>query len=135
MALLCCNGLSTYRPLRIDHESKFDMFKAWAAYPRETSPRGDVQISPSSFIIQLVRQVNFGPIEAKRYFGSDGDGGFVEVREQDIINANFRKVNSYKNFKCAAHSKFYEFNLYQRDPVNMHHWRADVARPASEIDL
>ncbi|KAH7034502.1 uncharacterized protein B0I36DRAFT_381435 [Microdochium trichocladiopsis] len=121
MALLCCNGLSAYRPLRTDHESKFDMFKAWAAYPRETSPGDDVQLDPSSFIIQLVRQVNFGSVEAKRYFVPDGDGGFVEVREQDIINANFRKVNSYKNFKCAAHNKFYEFNLYQRDPVNMHH--------------
>jgi hypothetical protein len=26
-------------------------------------------------------------------------------------------------------------NLYQKDPVNRHHWRANIARPAADIDL
>lgn len=30
---------------------------------------------------------------------------------------------------------FFELNVYKKDPVNKHHWRANVARPASEIDL
>jgi hypothetical protein len=41
----------------------------------------------------------------------------------------------YKNFKCASHNKFFELNLYEKDPINTHHWRANVARPATEIDL
>jgi hypothetical protein len=41
----------------------------------------------------------------------------------------------YKNFKCASHNKFFELNLYQKDPVNRHHWRANIARPAADIDL
>jgi hypothetical protein len=41
----------------------------------------------------------------------------------------------YKNFKCTAHNKFFELNLYQKDPVNRHHWRANIARPSTEIDL
>jgi hypothetical protein len=41
----------------------------------------------------------------------------------------------YKNFKCTLHNKFFELNLYQKDPVNRHHWRANIARPAADIDL
>jgi hypothetical protein len=50
---------------------------------------------------------------------------------------NFENSASYrfKNFKCVAHNKFFELNLYERDPVNRHHWRANIARPATEIDL
>jgi hypothetical protein len=42
---------------------------------------------------------------------------------------------SFKNYKCAIHNKFFEVNVYQKDPVNAHHWRANIARPATEIDL
>ena len=45
------------------------------------------------------------------------------------------KICRYKNFKCTSHNKFFELNLYQKDPVNRHHWRANVARPAADIDL
>ena len=41
----------------------------------------------------------------------------------------------YKNFKCTSHNKFFELNLYQKDPVHRHHWRANIARPAADIDL
>jgi hypothetical protein len=30
---------------------------------------------------------------------------------------------------------FFEVNIYQEDPVNKHHWRATIARPATDIDL
>jgi hypothetical protein len=40
-----------------------------------------------------------------------------------------------KNFKCSGHNKFFEINLSQKDPHNRHHWRSDIARPCSEIDL
>jgi hypothetical protein len=41
----------------------------------------------------------------------------------------------YKNFKCDIHDKFFEVNLYQKDPINRHHWRATLARPSDDIDL
>lgn len=44
-------------------------------------------------------------------------------------------ADRYKNFKCSVHNRFFEINVYQKDPVNEHHWRANVARPAGEIDL
>jgi hypothetical protein len=45
------------------------------------------------------------------------------------------KTIRYKNFKCTRHNKFFELNLYEKDPVNTHHWRANIARPARDIDL
>jgi hypothetical protein len=32
----------------------------------------------------------------------------------------------YKNFRCSEHNKFFEFNLYKKDPINKHHWRANI---------
>ncbi|KAF1911663.1 hypothetical protein BDU57DRAFT_543149 [Ampelomyces quisqualis] len=95
-----------------------------------------LQMSLALSIIQVVKQVNFGPLESKRYFAQiKDDGEFVEVTEQWLVTANFQKLNTFKNYKCGMHKKFFEVNVYQRDPVNVHHWRADIARPASDIDL
>lgn len=44
-------------------------------------------------------------------------------------------ITRYKNFKCDSHNKFFEFNIYQKNPLNKHHWRANIARPAGEIDI
>ena len=41
----------------------------------------------------------------------------------------------YKNFKCEQHNRFFEVNLYQKNPLNTHHWRANLARPSRDIDL
>jgi hypothetical protein len=48
------------------------------------------------FAVQLVRQVNYGPLESKRYFipAKNGENVFVEVVEDDLIQANFQKLNS-----------------------------------------
>ncbi|KAK0099720.1 hypothetical protein ONS95_013387 [Cadophora gregata] len=63
------------------------------------------------------------------------EADFSEITEQDIIDANFEKLNKYKNFKCTIHDMFFEGNVYQKNPLNLHHWRANVARPAWNIDL
>ncbi|KAI3560801.1 hypothetical protein IWW34DRAFT_779075 [Fusarium oxysporum f. sp. albedinis] len=73
-----------------------------------------IQLSPP-YVVQLVRQVNYGPLESKRYFiptdGTESDS--VEVIENDLIQANFQKVNTYKNYKCQDHNKFFEVNIHQ----------------------
>ena len=76
----------------------------WASYPRETAPEGGkpgqagfAELDPP-FAVQLVRQVNYGPLESKRYFipakNGPEENAFVEVTEQDLIQANFQKLNS-----------------------------------------
>jgi hypothetical protein len=50
----------------------------------------------AAYAVQLVRQVNFGPLESKRYFipVEVTEELFREVSEDDLIRANFQKVNS-----------------------------------------
>lgn len=129
---------------------------AWAEFPKDRTVTSDNTVQDDAGVtvaIQVVKQVNFGPLESKRYFFQVKNGEFVEVTEQWLVNANFQKLNTYvvvqlhvngselltlysfENYECGMHNKFFEVHVYQRDPINTHHWRADVARPASEIDL
>jgi hypothetical protein len=75
----------------------------WASYPRETTPRRredgqsiSADFNPP-FAVQLVRQVNYGPLESKRYFiPTEGEENeFVEIVEDELIRANFQKLNSW----------------------------------------
>ncbi|KAH6884900.1 hypothetical protein B0T10DRAFT_564325 [Thelonectria olida] len=142
-SLFCCDKIKSYRPQYLSHEAKFNNFMTWASFPRESAAgSGDdtainlLEVHPP-FAVQLVRQINYGPLEFKRYFvpieGKQHE--FVEVVETALIQANFQKLNTYKNYKCDVHDRFFEVNIYQKDPVNKHHWRANLARPATSIDL
>lgn len=52
------------------------------------------------FAVQFVQQVNYGPVETKRYFIPVPDSQardqseFLEVTEQDLIIGNFQKLNA-----------------------------------------
>ncbi|KAF4627762.1 hypothetical protein G7Y89_g10397 [Cudoniella acicularis] len=140
--IFCCSsGPQPYRPQILMHEQKFKDFINWMPKVDETSTAEKVIPSDdtSAYAIQVVRQVNFGAQESVRYFisteGDSGEVSFFEITEKDLIEANYEKLNSYKNFKCVAHNKFFELNVYQKNPVNAHHWRANIARPAADIDL
>ncbi|KAF4993516.1 hypothetical protein FGRMN_6445 [Fusarium graminum] len=137
MSLFCCSGIEPYRPQYLTHQSKFNNFMAWASFPKESSPDGIWPDTTPSYAVQLVRQVNFGRLESKRYFvpTDQNETSFVEITEHDLIQANFQKANTYKNYKCQGHNKFFEVNIYQKDPINKHHWRVNLARPAGSIDL
>ncbi|KAF5679192.1 major facilitator superfamily transporter [Fusarium heterosporum] len=137
MSLFCCSGIKPYRPQYLTHQSKFNNFISWASFPKESSPDEAWPDTTPSYAVQLVRQVNFGRLESKRYFVPTGpdETSFIEITEQDLIQANFQKVNTYKNYKCQDHNKFFEVNIYQKDPINKHHWRVNIARPAGSIDL
>lgn len=95
-SIFCCGAIRPYRPQHLSHESKFTSFEAWAAFPRE-SRVGNVNGVDAPFAIQLVRQVNFGPLESKRYFiPREGERDvFQEVGEDDLVQANFQKLNTY----------------------------------------
>lgn len=99
--LFCCDHARPYRPQTLQHEAKFRRFLAWAKFPKsstkaEDSAAVDLVKLGSPFVIQLVRQVNYGPLESKRYFASvEGQSeDFLEVDEKDLIQANFQKLNS-----------------------------------------
>lgn len=89
----------------MDHDAKFRVFSDWASYPKSSSVVEDaddastLDKSDGYFAMQVVQQVNFGPLESKRYFitakGQDGEEPFVEVAERYLIDANYKKVNSY----------------------------------------
>ncbi|KAI1778515.1 hypothetical protein F4818DRAFT_438675 [Hypoxylon cercidicola] len=147
-SLFCCGSAKSYKPGYLDHEAKFNTFMGWAEFPKESSlatvndgnsqnDKADLTALKPKYVVQLVRQVNYGPLESTRYFAhvEGQDEPFIEVTENDLIQANFKKLNSYKNFKCDTHDKFFELNLYQKDPANKHHWRRNVARPSDSIDL
>lgn len=156
--IFCCSSVSPYRPRRLDHDDKFTAFMCWATSCKQSAAvdDGSTILNTAPFAVQLVKQVNFGPQESIRYFVPLIDGSrFTETTENSLIKSNFEKLNSYltfnapgnkkislihpirryKNFRCSAHNKFFEVNLYQKHPTNRHHWRSTLARPSRDIDL
>jgi hypothetical protein len=103
-SIFCCSNLQPFRPTRTDHEAKFTSFFGWAKFPTiavVVTPAAGAEESESlqdsgwPYAIQLVRQVNYGPLESKRYFVPlDNNVKFKEITERDLIEANFTKVNS-----------------------------------------
>lgn len=101
--LFCCVSIKPYRPQYLDHEPKFSAFKSWAEFPKAASPsdtenNNDKSLAETSpaYAVQLVRQVNYGPLESKRYFVpvEGRDEAFMEISEDALIQANFQKLNS-----------------------------------------
>lgn len=89
--------------------------------------------------LQLVEQVDNGPILTKRYFASptmNGSSTFAEVGESYIRDNGLRKINSYKNFKSASKERFYELNVYTANPSSNKPVRSTTdGRQAEKIDL
>ena len=99
--LFCCESITPYKPKRLDHESKFTTFLSWA---RATNVEqaddkvlmgDDPSLEHAPYVIQLVRQVNYGALEWKRYFTPVGsEDVFIEISEKKLIDANFKKLNT-----------------------------------------
>jgi len=97
--LFCCGDVKPYKAQRLQHDAKFSSFMAWASANSDVEPTTDkvdlTELKPI-LAIQLVRQVNYGPLESKRYFvpANEGQQNFMEVTENDLIQANFQKLNT-----------------------------------------
>lgn len=100
-SLFCCSSIEGYRPQYLQHEDKFTTFMRWAGYPKTSSTKidggaTDLDTLGTAYVVQLVQQVNYGPLESRRYFAFVRDSGeFIEVVEDDLVKANFQKLNSY----------------------------------------
>lgn len=93
--VFCCFKVTPYKSHILAHEPKFREYLSWGHYPKESSvdERG-VQPLDDTYVVQVVRQVNYGPLESKRYFLETGSDMFVEVDEKWLIDANFAKLNA-----------------------------------------
>ena len=96
-SLFCCDSITPYRPQVLSHEPKFVQFMNWTKSTTDVAPpTASVDLGELSpkFAVQLVRQVNFGQLESKRYFVHTESDKFIEVSESDLIQANFQKLNA-----------------------------------------
>jgi hypothetical protein len=102
--IFCCSQIQPYMARRLDHELKFEDFLAWAQELNSESSIDEQDhqtvLEQGSLVVQIVRQVNYGPLESKRYFvktptiSASGASTFREINENDLIQANFQKLNS-----------------------------------------
>ena len=95
--LFCCSSISPYHPRQLDHEAKFTTFMRWANLQTTSPvPVDDSLMTSAPYAVQLVRQVNYGPVELIRYFVPASNGShFAEATEDDLVESGFEKLNSY----------------------------------------
>jgi hypothetical protein len=97
-SLFCCSNTQGYKNKGLTHDAYFTPFLNWAKYPRESNVDTTSSVDDPAYAIQLVKQVNYGPLESKRYFiintEGNGENEFVEVTENWLIEANFQKLNA-----------------------------------------
>ncbi|KAF7585580.1 hypothetical protein BBP40_010639 [Aspergillus hancockii] len=105
--IFCRSQITPYRPQALEHERKFDGFLIWARVVVTSEVSFSNDNASSAVPEYAVRMIS--------------DVAFTKVTGQWLIEMNFKKVNSFKNFKCTRHNKFFELNLYQKDPANKYH--------------
>ena len=93
-SIFCCSNTSPYKSRILDNEPKFRKFLNWGSFPKDSSITANLPDSTNGLIIQVVRQVNFGPLKSKRYFLNTSSDEFVEVSEQWLIDNNLKKLNA-----------------------------------------
>jgi hypothetical protein len=92
-SIFCCSNIQPFKNRTLTHEPKFRTFMSWATYPTASTITDTPDASDVALVIQIVKQVNYGPLESKRYF-VQRDEQFVEVTEKWLIDANFEKLNT-----------------------------------------
>ncbi|KAG8863178.1 hypothetical protein FRB96_009360 [Tulasnella sp. 330] len=126
--IFCSSSVTPCRLTRTDHEAKFSAFlnaisSDFIQSSESTLGSSGAKLIDKPFAVQIVRQVNFGRPEWKRCLvpnqGQGESEGFAEVTERELIDANFKTVES--NFKYVAYDELFELNLYKTDPANKHH--------------
>ncbi|KAJ5836953.1 hypothetical protein N7447_002979 [Penicillium robsamsonii] len=132
--LFCCTTIQPTNHPNPEHEQTFTDFTKWAL-TIIGNLTGSADPAEASVCIQLVRQINSGPIESIRYFvGSDKHGNFEEVAEDGSPDANFVKMNECKTFRCSQHDRIFDLNLYEPSTGSTRHWRSRIAKPLKQIE-
>lgn len=128
--VFCCSYPQPCRSETLDHEPKFTDFISWAkrASPGTSGATGKPSTTPSGtelypYAVELVRQVNYGPLESKRYFipNNSPARAFVEITTDDLVDANFKKINSYACAKSKRHNMFTNSLMIQLQKFHLPH--------------
>ncbi len=156
-AIFCCPSLRSYRSRQLDYEAKFRTFTSWADLQTTSLISADDSlVSIALYAVQLVKQINYESQKSIKYFVSaSNDSDFAETNEVDLLKSNFEnwiriwlwtvlmirdfvltvKYCRYKNFRREKHNIIFEINLYQKNTINTHHWRINLERSSTDIDL
>ncbi|OBT56693.1 hypothetical protein VE04_03768 [Pseudogymnoascus sp. 24MN13] len=93
--VFCCSNLQPYRPTTLDNEPKFTDFISWAkraslgtSCAAEKSSDTPEATEHYPYAVQLVRQVNYGHLESKRYFVPQDNPArdFVEITADELVD-------------------------------------------------
>ncbi|RFU29560.1 hypothetical protein B7463_g6779, partial [Scytalidium lignicola] len=97
-SIFCCSSIKPYRPRQLDYGSRFEAFMKWSLAQNGSPTNSTPPEKLNSYVVQIVRQTNFGPLESKRYFVEIKEENevtsFRAVREEDLLEANYEKLNS-----------------------------------------
>jgi hypothetical protein len=130
--VFCCRGKTPYKPRRTDHEDLFSAFQEISSDNCST-PVG----LGEDRAVQVVKQQNFGPVLSSRYFKLPN---FEEISQSEFISSNYKRLNSFKNYKCGTHNLFFEVNAYKKNTALSHHHTSTIhgrtySRDSAGIDL
>ncbi|KAF2635339.1 hypothetical protein P280DRAFT_536418 [Massarina eburnea CBS 473.64] len=123
--ILCCDHAKSYEKQRKSPEKrKFREFSYWIwmewlnlghldEVKWEEFTIGTTAISVTRFGDAVGSMRCFVRCEHQCY----RDVEFREVSEQLLVDADYRKIDGYKKYKCRKHEdRFFEVNVYERDP-------------------
>ncbi len=111
---LCCKSPQPYKPTKTDYEAlfKFFLYAQYGIGSHCTAPVGD-----AIFCIQVVSQINFmAETRQAEYFLVEQ--GKIEKCDEDMFKKDFVRLNSFKNFVCKEHNRFFEINGYKKGQVS-----------------
>ena len=114
MTFFCCSNRSDYKNQWWNTEST-KMIKEFITFCDGDS----LSLTSKAFAIQAVTKEDFGPTLSTEWYIREGTG----FRKDPTKNSGgrFKRSNDYKNFKCRAHKRYFEINLYTEDGVSYHH--------------
>ncbi|KAI0789185.1 hypothetical protein C8Q75DRAFT_766887 [Abortiporus biennis] len=66
--LFCCTAREQYKPRTVVHELTLNSFVGWSKFPKQSICESDELNQNVDYVIELLRQIDFGPEESRRYF-------------------------------------------------------------------
>ena len=115
MALFCCDKYKGYKNVWLASEPGNVCFQEFL----EFSKGNQLSECTKPYAIQAVEKEDFGPTLRTKWF-IRRDKSFV-IDDTNNGDQTFLRSNDFKNFKCGAHKRFFELNLYTASGVSHHH--------------
>ncbi|KAL4244108.1 hypothetical protein ABKN59_010734 [Abortiporus biennis] len=116
--LFCCTAREQYKPRTVVHESTLNSFVKWSKFPKQSICESDEatlrELNQNvDYVIELLRQIDFGSEESRRYFlvMKGPDEPFVEVMKEFVDAEGYKEAKSFKNFKCQKHTNWKLFKI------------------------